>query len=160
MEAWAGFFAAQVGASATLAGLLFVGVSLNLTKILASTRLPDRAFEALILLVAILIIASLMIIPAQPQTLIGLEILIPGLFLWIVITRIDLRILRETDDQYQRQFLSNMILTQLASLPYPIAGAAVLIIGTNGLYVLPVAVLFSFSKAILDAWVLLIEINR
>ncbi|HVU13687.1 MAG TPA: hypothetical protein VHD90_20545, partial [Phototrophicaceae bacterium] len=62
--------------------------------------------------------------------------------------------------QYRGQFLSNMVLTQLATLPYVIAGAAVLIFGTNGLYFLPVAMLFSFIKAVLDSWVLLIEINR
>ncbi len=160
MEAWGGFFTAQVGASAALAGLIFVGVSLNLTKILSSSRLPDRALQALILLVAILLVASMMIIPGQPQILIGLEILIPGLLLSTAMTRLDLRIRRETDLQYRRAFLGNMVLTQLASLPYLIAGLMVLSLGLNGLYILPVGFLFSFVKAILDSWVLLVEINR
>ncbi|WP_293372723.1 hypothetical protein [Phenylobacterium sp.] len=38
----------QVGASAGLAGLVFVGVSLNLTKILSCGYLPNRAQEALL----------------------------------------------------------------------------------------------------------------
>ncbi len=160
MEAWGGFFTAQVGASAALAGLIFVGVSLNLTRILSSSRLPDRALQALILLVAILLVASMMIIPGQPQILIGLEILIPGLLLSTAMTRLDLRIRRETDLQYRRAFLGNMVLTQLASLPYLIAGLMVLSLGLNGLYILPVGFLFSFVKAILDSWVLLVEINR
>lgn len=41
-DAWQVFFAAQVGASAALLGLLFVGASLNLDKILAGPLLPRR----------------------------------------------------------------------------------------------------------------------
>ena len=48
MSGWDSFFAAQVGASAALAGLVFVGISINLTKIIASGYLPNRAQEALL----------------------------------------------------------------------------------------------------------------
>jgi hypothetical protein len=41
MEPWGGFFIAQVGASAALAGLIFVAVSLNLTKVLALAICPN-----------------------------------------------------------------------------------------------------------------------
>ena len=109
---------------------------------------------------AILLVASMMIIPGQSPTLIGLEVLIPGLFLSTAMTRLDLRIRAETDLQYRRAFLGNMMLTQIATLPYLIAGIMVLSIGLNGLYVLPVGFLFSFVKAILDSWVLLVEIKR
>ncbi len=73
---------------------------------------------------------------------------------------LDLRIRQKTEVQYRRPFLLNMLLSQLASLPYVIAGILVLAIGTSGLYWLVPAVIFSFIKAILDAWVLLVEINR
>ena len=53
-----------------------------------------------------------------------------------------------------------MLLSQLASLPYVIAGILALAIGTVGLYLVVPAIIFSFIKAILDAWVLLVEINR
>lgn len=36
MPGWENFFVAQVGASAALAGLVFVGISINLTKIVAT----------------------------------------------------------------------------------------------------------------------------
>jgi len=45
-------------------------------------------------------------------------------------------------------------------LPYIIAGTAILINGASGVYWLVPAVIFSFLKAILDAWVLLVEFNR
>ena len=46
MIGWENFLLAQVGASAALAGLIFVGGSINLTKILSLPALPARAFEA------------------------------------------------------------------------------------------------------------------
>ena len=42
IEAWVNFFVAQCGASAALLGLIFVSVSLNLTKILSHPLLPGR----------------------------------------------------------------------------------------------------------------------
>jgi hypothetical protein len=73
---------------------------------------------------------------------------------------LDINILRGTQKQYHRAFLVNMFLSQIATLPYIIAGIFVLVRGTGGLYWLVPAILFSFIKAILDAWVLLVEINR
>ncbi len=45
MTGWENFFVAEVGASAALAGLIFVGVSINLNRILSLPRLPDRALR-------------------------------------------------------------------------------------------------------------------
>jgi len=45
MTGWENFFIAEVGASAALAGLIFFGVSINLTGILSLPRLADRAPE-------------------------------------------------------------------------------------------------------------------
>lgn len=54
MTGWENFFIAEVGASAALAGLIFVGVSINLNRILSLPRLPDRALEAVSLLLTVL----------------------------------------------------------------------------------------------------------
>jgi modulator of FtsH protease len=59
MAAWANFLTAQVGASAALVGLLFVGLSVNLSKILASAKLTDRAFVVFLLLLTVLVASSL-----------------------------------------------------------------------------------------------------
>jgi hypothetical protein len=65
MTGWESFFVAQVGASAAVAGRVFVGVSINLDKILKYAGLPGRAMEALVVLILVLVTSSLMLVPGH-----------------------------------------------------------------------------------------------
>ena len=103
---------------------------------------------------------SLLLIPGQSQTLVGIELLVVGLLVWITATRLDVMNLLKKEPQYRSSYMLNMALTQSALLPYLIAGIVVLTRGAGGLYWLVPAIIISFIKAILDAWVLLVEINR
>ncbi|HEX4025820.1 MAG TPA: hypothetical protein VHX52_14125 [Steroidobacteraceae bacterium] len=60
---WDDFLVAEVGASAALAGLLFVAVSINLSSILKYPHLPTRAIEALTTLLCVLVICSWALVP-------------------------------------------------------------------------------------------------
>ena len=160
MIGWENFFIAEVGASAALLGLIFVGVSINLTRIISLPGLPNRALLALIILLTILVMCSLLLVPGQSQTLVGIELLVVGLLVWITATRLDMMILLKKEPQYRSSYMFNMALTQFALLPYIVAGIIVLTRGAGGLYWLVPAIIISFIKAILDAWVLLVEINR
>jgi hypothetical protein len=55
MDQWHDFFLAQAGAAGVLTGLVFVGVSINLQKIVSEpgSGLTGRAAEALIVLVVL-----------------------------------------------------------------------------------------------------------
>jgi hypothetical protein len=64
--------------SAALAGLIFVGVSINLTRILALPRLPNRAFQALMLLLTVLVVSSLLLVSGQSLPLVSSEVLVTG----------------------------------------------------------------------------------
>jgi modulator of FtsH protease len=74
---------AEAGASAALTGLIFVGVSLNLSKILSIRMLPDRALEALILLLSALTFSCLLLVPVHSHVVVGIEVLSLGLLLWL-----------------------------------------------------------------------------
>ncbi len=160
MNGWENLFIAEVGASAALLGLLFVGVSINLARIISIPGLPNRALLALIILLTILIMCSLLLVPGQSQTFIGIELLVVGLIVWATATTLDVTILQKKEPQYRSSYMLNMALTQFALLPYVIAGITVLTRGAGGLYWIVPAIVISFIKAILDAWVLLVEINR
>jgi|SRR5579862_398061 len=160
MAPWETFFAAQLAAAATLAGLLFVGVSLNLAKILANPSLPGRALSGFYLLLTNVIIASLMLVPEQPRTAFGLEILLAGLALWGMITRLDVVAIRRSETEYRRYFVRHFFLFQMAVIPYLVGGVLVLAGVSGGLYWVAASMVLSLFVASSEAWVLLVEINR
>lgn len=75
MGEWHDFFLAAAGAAAVLAGLVFVGVSINLEMIMSDPAygLAGRALEALVLLVAVLVVTLLLLVPSQGRVLAGAE---------------------------------------------------------------------------------------
>src|ERR1700729_1554307 len=72
--AWTGFFSAEVGASAALAGLIFVAVSINLAQIVKQRQLVSRSAKALLSLMAVLFSSSLCLIPDLSRVILGYEL--------------------------------------------------------------------------------------
>ena len=165
MDQWHDFFLAQAGAEGGLTGLVFVGVSINLQKIVSDPRsgLAGRAAEALILLVGVLTVSVLGLVPAQGPGLLGAEVLVVGLAAWVWIVAIQLPRLREWGTmraELRISFVLRVVLGQVGTLAMVIAGVAVLWVGPGGLYWLVAGTLFSIIAALAEAWVLLVEINR
>ena len=159
MDSWGLFFTAQVGASAALAGLIFVSVSLSLTKIIASPHLPMRAFQALIVLLEILMVSSLAIVP-QSTFSFGVEILVIGGAIWALVIFFDRQTFAAAGREYRARALARMSLSQLAAALFAVASIAILLTGLAGIYWLVPAIICSYLIAMADAWVLLVEINR
>jgi hypothetical protein len=162
---WHDFFLAQAGAAGVLTGLVFVGVSINLEKIVSQPGfgLTGRAAEALILLVAVLTTSLLLLVPGQGTTIAGVEMLAVGLAAWGWVGAIQLLRLKgwpEMAPELRRAFVLRVALGQVATLPFVVAGVTVLAGGLGGLYWLAAGMVFSILVALFDAWVLLIEINR
>jgi MFS-type transporter involved in bile tolerance (Atg22 family) len=80
---WSNFLVAETSASAALAGLIFVAMSINLSKIIEYPGVSGRAAEALALLVGVLTIGTLGLAPDQSQRMLGVEFLTVGASLWI-----------------------------------------------------------------------------
>ena len=160
MHDWNDFYVATAGAAAALTGLIFVGISINLPKILSYPSLPIRASVSLILLMSVLLFSLLMLLPRESTTAIGWLVFIAGFIVWAIITRADFKIYKLINKEYKRLFLYNLLFDQLAVLPYLAGGLCILFVGEKGLYCLAAAFVFSFIKAVSDAWVLLIEILR
>jgi modulator of FtsH protease len=162
---WHDFFLAAAGAAAVLAGLVFVGVSINLDMIMSNPGygLPGRALEALVLLVAVLMATILLLVPDQGMILAGAEVLVVGVVDWAAVMVIQVLVLRNwrsMDPAFRWHLVPRVVLCQLATLPIVAAGVGVMGWGVDGLYWLVVGVVLSFFVAVLDAWVLLVEIHR
>jgi hypothetical protein len=77
-DRWTDFGVGVAGASAALAGLVFVAVSINLSEILKYRNLPGRAAMTLMLFVTPLIVGVLLLVPGQPGAALGGELLATG----------------------------------------------------------------------------------
>lgn len=160
IDSWDNFLLGQVGASAALLGLLFVGVSLNLAKILTYPQLPGRAFLALLLLLGVLIVGMLLLIPQQSMSVMALEVLVVGVALAFVGVRVEVRTFSSREHQTTAALTGNLLMLAAAIVPYFVSGALLATGNFSGMNWLAVAAVFSTLKATLDAWVLLVEINR
>ncbi len=160
MEEWHDFFVASAGSSAALTGLIFVGISINLSKVLSEASLPGRALVSLILLLTVMIISLLVLIPFKSLQPPGIIILSVGVLGWILLIATDIRVFKSRDKAYRNTYLFNFIINQVAVVPYIISGLLLINGQENGFNWAAVSLVFSFIKASADAWVLLIEINR
>jgi hypothetical protein len=161
IEPWHDFFVAQAGAGAALAGLVFVSISINLQRVMGMPTLVGRAAEALILLLALLIVAMCDLIPGQGRYWLGAELVVAGAIFWVAILR--LRPNRATARAAGASPVNHFIrvaLAQLGTLPIVIGGASLLAGFGGGLYWLAPAALFCLAGGVVGAWVLLVEILR
>jgi hypothetical protein len=156
---WANFFIAEVGATAALAGLIIVAISINLQQILSIGHLPGRAREALSLLVGALIICSLALIPDQGVRLLGAEIL--ALELIVLLSSIVSQIKSVSiKPQKLSWFVSRAIAVLLTCVPIVIGGFLLALGNADGLYWIAPGVLAAIIVSVINTWVLLIEILR
>jgi hypothetical protein len=157
---WSIFLSAEVAASAALAGLLFVSISINLAQIVANPNLPPRAAKAVTTLVSILLGGSFCLVPGQSARVLGSELLLLGIGAWIAITV--MQRVHSRGNQYvtRRQKVIHGTLSQSAAIPVVVCGGSLIWSVGGGLYWFLAAVVLSFTTALLDAWVLMIEIQR
>jgi hypothetical protein len=157
---WTGFATAVAAAAATLAGLLFVAVSIHLRQILEFPNLPGRAGQTLIMFVTPLLVALLVLVPGQPRAAFGWELVITGLIIGALQLRID-RLAGRSERETQASWLLTRVIPAVVTCACVVAaGLSLLAGGGGGLYWLVPAVLLATVSGLVNAWVLLIEILR
>jgi modulator of FtsH protease len=153
---WSDLFVAAAGASAALAGLVFVAVSINLEPIIASPGVPDRALMTLMLLLGVLIVSLFGLIPGQSAESLGLELLVQSLIWTFAIGWFAVRSL-PSGPIPSGWYFARLVPPLFGTVPY-IVGSILLVSGNpNGLdWVFAGATV----AAVMNAWVLLVEILR
>lgn len=160
LEGWSDFFAAQVGASAALVGLLIVAMSINIQRILAVPQLPSRAGQSLVMIGGSLVLASLALIPAHTLTMFGIESLIVCACLVLSTSNWLRKRLHQRENRGLTPILVPMALAAAFMVPL-IAGSLLLVAGNeHGLYWIAIGIVLSYVSTLMNSWVLLIEILR
>jgi hypothetical protein len=158
---WTTFFTAAAGASATLAGLVIVAVSVNINRILQHPQLPARAGAAVATLILILMSSMATLIP-QPTRLLGVELFLFGVICWILevySSRKSMAARVELHRPWHESALQ-IVFGQLQTLPFIAGGAWMVLNEPGGLYAIAFGVLVIFFASTANAWVLMVEILR
>lgn len=162
MGSWADFFAAELGAAAALTGLVIVGISINVARIIAVPGLTGRAAETLVLPTGVLIASTYALVPHQPDWLFGSEIASTGLVMWLIPTLIHLRTRRAGSDKAlgPARGWPRMLLALFASWPFIASGILLFLHVGGALYWCVSGIVVATIATVINAWVLLVEILR
>lgn len=158
VAAWQSFAAAEVGAAATLAGLLVVAVSVNITRIIELPWVVSRMAASLTLFTGVLMGGTALLVPGQSAHVVGGELAIVG-FAMAALVWLN-NGLRGTQPQYRNRILISAALAVVASLLVATAGVLCAAQTGGGLYWLVPGVLLAFAVGLLNGWVALVEILR
>ena len=156
--AWTDLFVAAAGATAALAGLVVVAVSINLDRIINYPGLPERGLVTITMLVGGLVVSLLGLAPGQSHTAFGIEVLVVGVAMSAWFSRLSRTSVATGDEP--SHFGSAISIALFGSLPLVVAGFAVLTATIGGLYWVLAGIVTSVLAAVTNAWVLLVEILR
>ena len=160
---WHDYFVTVAQVSATLAGLLFVGVTISLNHMLSGRGYLYRAWAALFLQFEMLVIALFALIPDQPAALLGAEFIASALG---VLAAIRVFGLYFPEDEHSKVLGSKgarvvrEILIHIATLLPAVSGAALLAAWPEPLSWLIPSEVISLYLSFGLAWVFAIEVPR
>jgi hypothetical protein len=113
------------------------------------------------MLLLVIMVASLPLIPGQPPRLLGAEVGVLGMAALLGLIPVQRGYNRQMAIQHRRRSGRMIFINRIAMLMVAISGAVLVWRGDlTGLYLLPVGILMIFTAVGINAWVLLIEINR
>jgi hypothetical protein len=157
---WSNFMVATVGATAALAGLVFVAISINLARIIERPGVSGRAAETIILLAGALAGSLAALIPHLKEKELGSILLFISVPTWILPNFILILSVKRRTHFRSSHAIARAILHQAATLPAVLTGLSFLGVLQGGLIWFGVGAIISILVAMFNAWVLLIEILR
>jgi hypothetical protein len=160
LGSWHVFFSTQAEVSATLTGLVFVALSINLKQILSLPGLAGRAGEALLLLLLPVLVGLAGVLPQSGTRPFGAEILVLGLIEVVVVSLILAAGNRVRADRPTVEYVMRVVMAECAVLPTVIAGALLAGGHPGGVWWQAAGTGLCIVAGVIDAWVLLVEILR
>ena len=161
--AWHDFFITIAQIGATLAGLLFVGLTISLSHLLHARGYLSRAFTALFLQFETLLIGLFGLIPDQPPFVLGLEFIVSGLSILAGIMAFARNFPEDETSHVLGSIWSRRLrmIFALGGTLLPVMSGAGLIAGwPSALYLLMPGQVCCLYLSIGNAWVFAVEIPR
>jgi hypothetical protein len=160
LSEWQTLFAVQAGAAATLTGLVFVAMSINLAKIIEIPGLAGRAAESMLQFLQVFFVSSALLIPQQPLAALGCEVLFVAALSWLGQLTSQIRYARARSGHPLKWLGQRVFTTHIASIPLVVAAVMLILGNSSGLFVIIGGFFFSFVAGVIGAWVLIVEILR
>jgi len=157
---WDGFGTTAATAAATLTGLLFIAVSINLKEIINERPLPGRAAQTLIFFALPLVFALLLVVPDQSRGALGGELIATGVVAAATALDIDRRAGRSAEEPRWSRSVTRIVPAAASCACIVVAGISLLAQAGGGLYWVVPATLLTIIAGLVNTWVLLIEILR
>jgi hypothetical protein len=159
---WTDFFLAAAGASAALAGLVFVSLSVNIDRILKFSNLPSRSALTIGALMLILVTSMAALVPRQRPETLGMEILIFAAVQWLLeVWAVRKALIARTELHRPRfEWMIGAVAGQVETLPFIVGGIQLHVGHEAGFYWVARGTIAAFILSVLNAWVLLVEILR
>lgn len=159
LASWANFAVAAVGVSGALAGLIFVGISLNLDFVLQNGHLPARAATALATLLSVAVLNLCLLIPAQSAAALAVEAALLAAILVVLAVMTCVSTLRRRRPGDPWSWVVQPLVLNLLT-PCLMAATAVAVVWGHDVRLLPAATVSGLVVSVWEAWVLLVEIRR
>jgi len=149
------------GASAALAGLVMVAISVNIEKILSYPQLPSRSASTIATLILALVASLAALIP-QGIGALGVEVLSFGVCCWFLQVRAAWWMIRAQREKKRPRVEAVLGITfgQVQTLPFLVGGLMLSGSDIRGVYWMSAGVISVLIFSTLNAWILLVEILR
>ncbi len=125
-----------------------MAVSINLARILEIPGLPSRAAESIVQFLQVFFICTVTLIPRQPIVVAAAEILTIAVFSSAAQVTAHIRYAKSRSGHPLLWLMIRIVQTQLASIPFFVAGVYLLFGWSAGLYWLVPGFVFSLSLAL------------
>ena len=159
LEGWHDFNVAMAGATAALAGLVFVAASVNIADIVKAVSLTARLAAGISSLVLALSVSALGLIPEFSWTVYGACVVVLAVIAGVFQSAAARRIYENTDPA-NRWKPAKAAIGFVSPVLYAAGGVALLLGEPVGLMLFAFGAVVAIMTALLVSWVVLVEVLR
>ncbi len=154
LRTWANVYLLVGGMAATLTGLLFVAVSINIARVIGSAtlrRTAVRTFNQFLLLIELSVV---MVMPHQQKETLGVAVFL------LALVAAGITYFSTRGEVVGKRSRSSFLLSNVMFLGFAVSGVLIVFAGDQALYFMLMFVIATLISSVFDAWGLLVELGE